>query len=326
LRAGIVFIVLAASLFAVAQGATAATGASRLSLITEPNAGMGPIFSLLASAQHSVDVVMYELVDPRAEAILTSDAARGVRVRVLLDKQYEASANAAAFSYLSNHGVEVHWASSRFSLTHEKAAVIDDRTALVMTLNLVARDYASTRDFAVVDSQPLDVAAIESVFSEDWTNTSGSAPTGEDLVWSPGAETALVKLIGSATRSLLVENEEMSDPYITAPLEAAARRGIVVDVVMTRSSSWSSAFDALTRAGVHVRTYSPSASLYIHAKVIVADAADSHGTAFVGSQNFSIESLIYNRELGLITANAVIVHGLAGTVASDFASATPWSA
>jgi phosphatidylserine/phosphatidylglycerophosphate/cardiolipin synthase-like enzyme len=85
LRAGIVFIVLAASLFAVAQGATAATGASRLSLITEPNAGMGPIFSLLASAQHSVDVVMYELVDPRAEAILTSDAARGVRVRVLLD-------------------------------------------------------------------------------------------------------------------------------------------------------------------------------------------------------------------------------------------------
>jgi len=40
------------------------------------------------------------------------------------------------------------------------------------------------------------------------------------------------------------------------------------------------AFDDLSNAGVHVRTYSSDASPYIHAKVVVAD----HATLFLGSQ------------------------------------------
>jgi len=61
--------------------------------------------------------------------------------------------------------VSVRWASDPgIELTHEKSAVIDSNTALVMTLNLVATDYASTRDFAVVDTMPSDVAAIERSF------------------------------------------------------------------------------------------------------------------------------------------------------------------
>jgi cardiolipin synthase A/B len=314
---------VAAALFAFTGSSAAASPTLRL--ITEPNAGLTPIDQLLSEAKRSVDLVMYEFADPQAEALLAADAARGVRVRVLLNRNDEESANLTAYDYLARHGVAVHWASSRFALTHEKAAVIDDRTALVMTLNLVRSDYASTRDFAVVDTNPTDVAAIESVFSEDWANNPGPAPSGADLVWSPGAEDSLVSLIDSATHSLLIENEEMDDRYITAPLEAAAQRGVRVEVVMTRSSSWTSAFDALVRSGVLVRTYATTAPLYIHAKAIVADAAFPDARAFVGSQNFSIESLVYNRELGVITSQPAIVHGLASVIESDFAAATPWS-
>jgi phosphatidylserine/phosphatidylglycerophosphate/cardiolipin synthase-like enzyme len=117
----------------------------------------------------------------------------------------------------------------------------------------------------------------------------------------------------------------MDDPYITAPLEAAARRGVRVEVVMTRSSEWTDAFNQLTGAGVLVRTYAPSASLYIHAKVIVADAGYADAETFVGSQNFSIASLVYNRELGLITASSAITSGVASVVRQDFAQATPWT-
>jgi cardiolipin synthase len=320
-------VILAGLVLGTLLPTRAATASSTgLRLIIEPNAGITPIYQLLSSAQLHIDVVIYELADPRAETILADDAARGVRVRVLLDKEYEASANAAAYSYLTAHGVTVRWASSRYALTHEKAVVVDDRTAAIMTLNLVAADYASTRDFAVTDSQPADVAAIETVFSHDWSNTTGAAPRGTDLVWSPGAEQSLVGLIDSAKRCLLIENEEMDDRYITTPLAAAARRGIQVEVVMTDSSSWSSAFTTLERAGVKVRTYAPSAPLYIHAKVIVADAGTGAARVFVGSQNFSIESLVYNRELGLITSNPTIVTEVAGVVRDDFAAATPWAA
>jgi hypothetical protein len=110
----------------------------------------------------------------------------------------------------------------------------------------------------------------------------------------------------------------MDDSDITNALESAARRGVDVDVVMTYASSWADAFDDLTDAGVHVRTYASDASLYIHAKVVVADDT----TLFLGSQNFSASSLEYNRELGIITTDASLVGPVHDTVASDFAGAT----
>ena len=91
---------------------------------------------------------------------------------------------------------------------------------------------------------------------------------------------------------------------------------------MTRSSSWYGTFDELVRAGVHVSTYSPSAALYIHAKAIDVDGA----RVFLGSENFSVESMDYNRELGVITASPSIRAAVGRTLAADFAGAAPWRA
>jgi cardiolipin synthase len=290
------------------------------SLVIEPNDGMQPIYSLLSSARSTLDMTMYELADPTTVGILETDARQGVRVRVLLDKDYSgASVNAPDFSQLASNGVQVRWAPAG-TIFHQKTITADDRTSAIMTLNLTSEYYPSTRDFAVITTDQADVSAIEQVFDTDWANAGPPAtgPSGQDLVWSPGAEPAIVSLIGSAQHSLLVENEEMDDAGITSALESAARRGVDVEVVMTDSSSWTDAFDALADAGVHVRTYSPDASLYIHAKVVIADDT----TMFLGSQNFSVSSLDYNRELGLITTDAALVGPAYQTVASDFAGAT----
>ena len=159
-----------------------------------------------------------------------------------------------------------------------------------------------------------DVSAIEQTFDLDWADDQGTPPGGADLVWSPGSEQTLVSLIDSAHKSLLVENEEMSASEIVRALEDAAHRGVHVEVVMTRSSEWDGAFDALVRAGVEVHTYSPSASLYIHAKVIDADGT----RVFIGSENFSVGSMQYNRELGLITSEPPIVSAVQSTLTSDY--------
>jgi PLD-like domain len=64
----------------------------------------------------------------------------------------------------------------------------------------------------------------------------------------------------------------MDDPAVTSALADAARRGVDVKVIMTADSEWDPAFNRLTRAGVHVRLYPDDSALYVHAKVIVADA------------------------------------------------------
>jgi phosphatidylserine/phosphatidylglycerophosphate/cardiolipin synthase-like enzyme len=293
-----------------------------LSLITEPQQGYAPIYALLASPKHTLDLTIYELQDVKAEQILAADAHRGVQVRVLLDRSYIGSYDQRAFSYLQGNGVRVRWASSQVEITHEKSFVIDHSKAVIMTGNLTSQYYSTTRDFAVVDTNAADVSAIEQTFDLDWTNEPGVPPHGSDLVWSPGSEQTLVSLIESAHRSLLVENEEISAPAIVGALEEAASRNVHVRLVMEQSSEWDDTFDALVRAGVQVRTYNASAALYIHAKVI--DVDDSR--VFIGSENFSVESLQYNRELGLITSSPTIVNAIQQTLTDDFEGGHPWQA
>jgi cardiolipin synthase A/B len=301
-------------------------GTGSLRVVTEPEAGIGPIYQLITGAHSSVELSMYELADPAAESDLAADAERGVNVRVILDQHLEKSANTAAYDYLAAHGVQVRWGPAGTTY-HQKTLTVDDTLSVIMTLNLVAEDYPGTRDFAVIDTNHADVAAIVSTFNADFAGRAITPPGGSDLVWSPtNAETSILSVISGAVRVLAVEDEEMDDPAVTSALAAAARRGVDVTITMTADPEWDQAFAELARAGAHVRLYpDDSSALYIHAKAIVADAGLPGQQALVGSQNFSAASLDYNRELGILTNDAAVVAAISTALASDYAQATPYS-
>jgi cardiolipin synthase A/B len=297
-----------------------------LRLLTEPASGIGPIYKLITGARHSVDLTMYELADPTAEADLGADAGRGVDVRVLLDRHLEKSRNTSAYNYLNAHGVHVRWAPAGTTY-HQKTLTVDNATSVIMTLNLVASDYSGTRDFAVIDAGRADVAAIVATFNADFAGRAITPPDGADLVWSPtNAKASVLSVIDGAKHTLATEDEEMNDPAVTAALAAAARRGVHVTITMTADSEWDQAFTELARAGAHIRLYPDKASaLYIHAKAIVADAGRSGQRVLAGSQNFSVASLGYNRELGILLSNAHIVAAMSATLAGDYARAAAYS-
>jgi cardiolipin synthase A/B len=282
---------------------------------------MATLDTFMASARRSLDMTMYELSDPATDQILIADHQRGVQVRVLLDHDYSgASLNQAAYSALSSAGVPVAWTNDS-EIFHQKTITVDGAESAVMTGNLTPQYYATTRDFVVMDSQPADVVAIESAFASDW---SGAVPStgapGVDLVWSPGSQPPLATLIGSASHTVVVENEEMDSTAIEDALESVARRGVDVTVVMTANSEWDAAFSQLESDGVHVVLYADTSSaLYVHAKVIDVDSAK----AFIGSENFSTASLDYNRELGLITSSTSVLGLLNSTLAGDIANGEP---
>ncbi len=300
--------------------------AGSLRVLTEPQAGIEPIYRLITGARSSVDLSMYELADPVAEADLGADAARGVNVRVILDQYLEKSRNISAYDYLAGHGVHVRWGPAA-TIYHQKTLTVDDATSIIMTLNLSAEDYPGTRDFAVIDTNRADVAAIVTTFNADFAGQPVTPSDGTDLVWSPtNAQASVLAIIEGATRTLAVENEEMDDPAVTSALTAAARRGVHVTITMTADPEWDQAFTELARAGVHIRLYpDQSSALYIHAKVIVADAGRPGQQALAGSQNFSVASLDYNRELGIITRNRSAVAALDRTLAGDYAGGAPYS-
>lgn len=320
---------LAGCLAGVPMSAKAATPAATTvtrTLVIEPDQGLTPIYNLIQSATQSIDMTMYELVDTQAQSLLCQAATNGVAVRVILDQNLEYNNNLSAYNQLNSCGAQAVWAWTKYDATHQKSIVIDGTTAAIMSLNLTSRYYSTSRDFALIENDAADVAAIESTFNADFQSQTITPPVGDDLVWSPtNAKTQLLSVINSAQTSLQVENEEMSYSTIVTALENAAKRGVAVTVCMTNTSNtYATEFNALKKAGVNITTYAATAPLYIHAKAIVADYGTASARAFMGSENFSSNSLNYNRELGLITTDANTLTQLHNTLASDYAGGTAW--
>jgi cardiolipin synthase A/B len=308
-------------------GGADATPEGGPTLITEPDQGMKPIYAFLSSAKHKIDMTMYELNDPVATNILVTAAKSGVTIRVILDQNLEMKDNTAAYDALSAlhaSNVDVHWANPTYAATHQKTITVDGTTSAVMTLNLAAEFYSTSRDFALITSDPTDVAAIETTFAADLVNASITPPDATNLVWSPtNSQAALLALINGAKSSLLVENEELSYDTIVSAFASAASRGVDLKLVMEDSRDYAANFAMLEAAGAKVATYH-EADIYIHAKVILADYGTSTASVFLGSENFSHASLTENRELGIITSDPATLASIHGTLTSDFNGATPF--
>ena len=319
---------LAATVLAASPSALASAAATpKLKVVTEPAAGYGFLDRAVAGARHTVLVEMYELADATFEADLIAAASRHVAVQVLLDKDYDAGdVNQPAFAELSAHHVAVRWADASY-IFHEKAVVVDGATAYVGTGNLTSEYYATTRDFWVVDTQHADVVAIAAVLHADWPGGPPAAGGhGADLVWSPGAQSAVVALINRARHSISLESEELSSKPVVAALVAAAHRHVVVHVTMTYDSSWRTEFAELLAAGAKVHVDHGESPVYIHAKALCVDCATPHvvGVVLVGSQNLSDYSLTRNRELSIETSAGSVVGPIDAILASDFAAASPY--
>jgi phosphatidylserine/phosphatidylglycerophosphate/cardiolipin synthase-like enzyme len=158
-------------------------------------------------------------------------------------------------------------------------------------------------------THPDAVGTAAAIFETDWTR--GPEPDPAPLVVSPtNARAQLLNLIRSATVSLDVYAEVLADREVLAALADAATRGVTVRLIVSPSPDNADARAALAAAGVQVRL---SKALYVHAKLIVADAS----RAFVGSQNFSATSLDQNRELGIIIDDPVALARLIRTVNLD---------
>jgi cardiolipin synthase A/B len=305
-----------------------APAAATYALVVEPNQGLTAIYNLIGSAKTSIDMTMYELTDATVINSLIKAQAAGIPVRVILDQNEEKTANTPAYNELTAGKVAVHWANPKYAVTHQKTITVDQTTSAIMTLNLTPEYYSTSRDFAVITNDAADIAAIETTFNADFENAAITPPTGDNLVWSPtNASSALSALIGGATTSLLISQEEFSDTQMASAVEAALSRGVAVTLVQEdQQSAYNSVLTALKQAGAKIAVYTSTAAsgYYIHAKTVLADYGTSNAKLFVGSENFSADSLTENRELGLIVSDAACMTGIYNALTADFKNGTPF--
>ena len=302
----------------------------------EPDNSVTPLYTFVNNAQHTIDMTMYELQDTTFTTDLVGACTRGVKVRVVLSAS-ERSNNASAYAAINAGGSNCSavYSNSVFTNTHQKTITVDNAQTAIMSLNLQTQYYSTTRDFAMIENDAADIAAIEATFAQDYaaagTNSSADfnypAPPGDDLIWSPTtAQAAMTSIIANAKSTLLIENEEMasSASYIISALATACQNGVTVHIAMEYSSDYVSGFNTLKTAGCKLSTYNNPNGFYIHAKAVVADYGLPTQKVYMGSINYSNASMNLNRELGVWIADPASVQFLNATMVSDYAGGSPY--
>lgn len=314
----------------IGTACAAGQGARTVQVFVEPDAGRAPILNAIEGANTSIWLELYLLTDTSTVHALEDAAARHVDVRVLLEPSpygVGSTSPAQTIARLNAAGVHAEAADPAFHYTHEKAMVVDHATAYIMTCNLTrsalgGSSSTTNREYGVIDTNPADIAEIAAIFQADWNRTTPTL-TDPDLVVSPvDARAKLLAVLNAAHTSLQIEDEEMVDPQSEDALIAAAQHGVTVDIVLPLPSASAAPSPNLARlaaGGVHIRY---SATLYMHAKLIIQDGV----RAFVGSENFSANSLDDNRELGILIADPSAISTLSSTFGSDWNTGVHYAA
>jgi cardiolipin synthase A/B len=294
---------------------------SNLTLFIEPNAGKKPIVDEINKAEKEIDIEVYLLSDKDIILSLESAKSKGVAVNVILEEHPfgGGNLNPKTRDELVSHGIAVEWSNPDFSLTHEKAIVIDNIEAFILSQNLTASAFTKNREFDILNKDPIDVAEIKSIFLNDWNRKSFS-PSNTDLIESPdNSRSVLESLIRTSESEIDIEVEDIGDIEFENLLKEKSMTSKVNLILPTikQISSNDKAIKNLESANVKVKLMS---NPYVHGKIILVD----NKKAYVGSINFSTQSMDSNRELGIIVSQNDLIESLQNTFNSDWENAVSY--
>jgi phosphatidylserine/phosphatidylglycerophosphate/cardiolipin synthase-like enzyme len=326
------------------MGSGSSTPPGAISIIVEPNGNKGQeVVDAINAAQTSVYMTMYELNDADVLTALVNRRKAGVDVEVLLDGSTTTrSNNSPSYSTLQSGSVPVKYtvpegSGGPFALTHEKTFIVDGTTAWIMSMNLDTGPPQYNREYLATDTSSADVTEATAIFQSDYMHPTGTPITASgDLVVSPStaggnSESDLAALVGEATTTLDVEVEELGGTNdLVKAIAAAAKRGVTTHVVVANDPPLDTAADSsITSAGGKLVMTGPSSSdgtasnPYIHGKAILIDCSGTTcKKGFIGSENDSTQSLLYNRELGVIFTDTAELAKVKTAIDTDFAAGT----
>lgn len=290
------------------------------SVHVQPDDGPQPILDEINFAACSIDVSMYIFTNQDVFDALEHAAARGIRVRVILEREPFGSFGTQQEMYdrLEQIGAEVKWGPEHFTFSHAKYMVVDSRVLVVTNQNFTNAGFDSNREFGVVTTNPNYVMEAAGIFEADWGRSQQPIST-EHLVVSPvNSRSVILDLINSSTDSLWMYSEVLRDEDVTGALSAAADRGVDVRILVNPTADEDDVpyfLDVLAH-GVQVRVLQDP---YVHSKVLIIDG----DTALVGSQNYSYTSLELNREVGLILTDSMNLNRIMSVYERDWTHGEP---
>lgn len=245
-------------------------------------------------ASSSIDAEFYSIGDPAVVASLNRAADRGVHVRVVLEgdtHRYrgQRAKEPSDARVRGDLGIAIDVIVSRMprALVHGKAAVVDDKVALIDTANPTVSGFAAAGEVLV---EHADLHSAQAVEDKIEAAAEGAEPAST-------LRHRLYELFRSPA-DLRIAAEDLSDRMVCAWLLHRVQRGYHDRVLVSGHPSKSSAslLERLAADGVSVRTLRGG---YMHEKYV--DAGDC---IYVGSANLTGNGIDEAHEVGVVASAA----------------------
>jgi cardiolipin synthase len=282
-------------------------------LLVEPGDGVQPLVKAIASANHSVDIMIFRFDQREIERALANAVSRGVAVHALIahtNRAGEEGLRRLEMRLLAA-GVTVARTADDLIRYHGKMMIVDARELYLLAFNLTYSDIEHSRSFGLITGSRDVVREAEELFKAD-TKRHPYEPGLDRFVVSPvNARKQLAAFIKGARKELLIYDPKVSDPAMIRLLTERAASGVDVRVIgrVTKKAN-----------GVDVRKLQ---GMRLHTRTMVRDGK----LAFIGSQSLREIELDERREVGLIFRETRIVNRLRRTFEGDWsASAQPGAA
>lgn len=291
---------------------------TNLTLFVQPEAGRAPLIDAIKNARHEIMVGVYLLSDPEIISSLCEARERGLSVNVMLEQHPFGGGNLNTKSKenLKSCDVAVNWSNPTFPLSHEKTIIIDSKKAYILNQNLTKSAFDKNREYNILNENTDDVKIVREIFISDWKRDKYILKNPHFVVSPNNSRHALTWLINNSKFSLDITMEIATDPKIIDLLSQKAKY-LKVRIIIPKISQIAANLESarkLSKAGVLVRTLG---SPYIHAKLVTSD----NKNAYLGSINFSSQSLDKNREVGLVISDPKVVEKLESYFESDWGMA-----
>ncbi|MEO8216304.1 MAG: phospholipase D-like domain-containing protein [Acidobacteriota bacterium] len=292
-------------------------------------------------------------IGTRLATIFAAKARQGVEVRLTLDSngtrpmpnELEKMMKEAGCKISKYHHFTLASIGKFNNRDHRKICVIDGRIGYTGGHDVApewtgnARNKHEFRDTSVRVRGPI-VNRLQGAFSENWIEQTGEVLAGPKYFPPPltpghavahlaymtpmggNSAVALMYYLGivSAKKEIIIENPYfLPDPEGLKALEAAAKRGVVIRIVLPATTVTDAPivqhashhhFGDLLKYGIHIYEYQTT---LLHQKIMIVD----NQWACVGSTNFDDRSFELNDEISMGIVDPAIISGLKKAFESD---------
>jgi phosphatidylserine/phosphatidylglycerophosphate/cardiolipin synthase-like enzyme len=275
-----------------------------MTLIVQPDDGIGPVVSAINKARKSIDIGIFRLDRGDIAKALKRAVERGVPVRTLIAHTNHGGEKELRRleQELLETGASVRRTDDDLHRYHNKIMIVDRATLYVLGFNYTAQDVNKSRSFGVITKKrPLVQEAIK-LFEADSLRKPYTPGPKVFLVSPMNAREHLALFLKGARKELLIYDPKLTDPAMIRILRERAAKGVSIRIM-----------GRLGKAGAGLIA-EKLPGMRLHVRAIVRDGSQ----AFVGSQSLRKLELDGRREVGVIVRDRRVVARMVAVFQGDW--------